>query len=129
MTPESQRIAIAEVCGWKVIGIKMRIFGNPDDELCKSTSACSDLYGSKNDEIDWIPDYLNDLNAMHEAEMVLDKEKCERYLTFLQGGTPRYKLAWSVVCASAAQRAEQFIRTLNLWVEEPVSEATVEGLR
>ncbi len=28
-----------------------------------------------------------------------------------------------------AQRAEAFLRTLNLWKEEPVSEATVEGLR
>ncbi len=67
MNAEAQRIAIAEACGWKVIGTKMHIFGNPDDELCKSTCAFGDSYGNRNDEIDWIPDYLDDLNAMHEG--------------------------------------------------------------
>lgn len=43
MTPEAQRIAIAEACGWQLLG---GMWHHP-------------IGG-------FIPDYLNDLNAMHE---------------------------------------------------------------
>ena len=57
-----------------------------------------------------LPDYLNDLNAMHEAEKVI-RERADRvdsYLDQLDG-------AMSGVHATAAQRAEAFLRTLGLW--------------
>ncbi len=70
-----------------------------------------------------IPDYLGDLNAMHEAEKALTGEQSWQYVQLLSGYSNE---GW---CATAAQRAEAFLRTLGLWVEEPVSGATVEGLR
>lgn len=51
MNPEAQRIAIAKACGWTHI-----VF----DRGWKSTDL-GDFQAK-------IPDYLNDLNTMHEAE-------------------------------------------------------------
>lgn len=64
MKPEAQRIAIAEACGWVTD--------------CGYENSLKDnvFYGSCPDQnIKWqkCPDYLNDLNAMHEAEKVLDE--------------------------------------------------------
>ena len=87
-----------------------------DEEMrIKIAEAC----GEDNDSIyrDLIPDYLNDLNAMHEAEKVLMTkpnagELVTTYLELLQDSHPR----WITSCfASASQRAEAFLKTLNLW--------------
>ncbi len=61
--------------------------------------------------------------AMHEAEKVLKLEQHPKYFCELQALND-----WEWM-ATAAQRAEAFLRTLGLWIEEPASEATVEGLR
>ncbi len=69
--------------------------------------------------------------AMHEAEKVLTKIARLRYysrLFSIAQNSDDYD-QFALIHATAAQRAEQFLRTLNLWVEEPVSEATIEGLR
>jgi hypothetical protein len=64
----------------------------------------------------YVPDYLNDLNAMHEAEKVLSLADLVRY-----GGAIVSALKKSnkknvfVAFAPAAQRAEAFLRTLALW--------------
>ena len=60
-----------------------------------------------------MPDYLNDLNAMHEAEKVLN----EAYLW------NRYKgwlLTWMTepIRATAPQRCEAFLKTIGKWVTE-----------
>jgi hypothetical protein len=90
MTPESQRIAIAEACGWKT--------GYRDPEAWHP-----------------LPDYLNDLNAMHDAEKVLfgrnDWSSC-KYDEYLDVATSSWK--WN---ATASQRAEAFLRTIGKWEE------------
>jgi hypothetical protein len=58
-------------------------------------------------------DYCNDLNAMHEAEKVLGKER-NHYIDML--GT-MYKDSWEFATATARQRAEAFLRTLGKWEE------------
>ena len=55
MTDEQINIAIAEVCGWKY-------------EKNETHAPDGAFWWSKKPEF---PDYCNDLNAMHEAEMVL----------------------------------------------------------
>ncbi len=61
-------------------------------------------------------DYVNDLNAMHEAEKTLDTVmKRLDYLDYL------FSLTGDEVqmCnATARQRAEAFLRTLGKWEEE-----------
>jgi hypothetical protein len=67
------------------------------------------------------PDYLNDLNAMAEAEiLVRNIERWGRYAELLAEIVIRDYDAglsnWaSTISATAAKRAEAFLRTLNLW--------------
>jgi hypothetical protein len=60
------------------------------------------------------PDYLNDLNAMHEAEKMLPSPShWISYSSFLE---PLCQDSVGFfIHATAAQRAEAFLRTLNLW--------------
>jgi len=90
MKPDEQRIKIAEACGKSVELYNRGVEGFL--ECC---------YNSK------IPDYLNDLNAMFVAEKFLAenhpdakwREYCDR-VSF---------------CATAAQRAEAFLRAVGRW--------------
>ena len=106
MTPEAQRIAIAEACGWT--NVAPRIVKNVKHQGDDITVGIWSDNG-------WIPDYLNDLNAMHEAEKVLfgrnDWSAC-KYDEYLIVATSSWK--WN---ATAAQRAEAFLRTIGKWEE------------
>jgi hypothetical protein len=62
---------------------------------------------------EFTPDYLNDLNAIHEAEKVLNNVQRERYRTELV-----YSHAGRDVFATAAQRAEAFLRTIGKWEDD-----------
>ena len=70
-----------------------------------------------------IPDYLNDLNAMHEAEKVLTVAQRIAYANqiavVLSGGSVGRAIPnwWFIHEATASQRAEAFLRTLGLWEE------------
>lgn len=111
MTPEAQRIAIAEACGWTI---------DPAFRLCSlppshPRHAAAGLF-----------DPLDDLNAMHAAEMTLNRKRCLEYVTELgyvvgNTGVEYYDL----IRATAAQRAEAFLRTLNLWTDERPSHREV----
>lgn len=148
MKPEQQRIAIAEACGWRkwkfgdpwrkglqladqrFDGFIRRVIKDAPansktvlidiDEM--QTHDASDVISDylpashwvRNDEIKiFPPDYLNDLNAMHEAENVLNtRELWEIYKNHL--------LQWMTepICATAAQRAEAFLRAIGKWEGE-----------
>ena len=101
MTEEQQRIAIAEACGYTHVRIVKAIEGPPDIGI-----------GHHPTEPHSIPDYLNDLNAMHEAEVVIIKSgytAIRTYEDLLQ------KQIANIIFATAAQRAEAFLKALNLW--------------
>ncbi len=117
MNEEEQRIKIAEACGWKIIGTTVT---KPNGERFHGVSALELI----------CPDYLNDLNAMHESEKVLGPFGTEiwaKYARNIRQGDI-VALSGELIHATAAQRAEAFLKTLGLWKEEPVSEATVEGI-
>ena len=100
MKPEQQRIAIAKACGWKNIKIGMN-----------GITLLGGIGGRRKP----IPDYLNDLNAMHEAEKILKLGMRNRYDAELSLIAKRdYCFIWET---SAEQKAEAFLRTLNLWEE------------
>jgi hypothetical protein len=125
MKPEKQRIAIAEACGWKDIKDTNH---ESVDISSRSISYWSGLTGVPPEFIhyEWnrviIPDYLNDLNAMHQAEMVLSRG--EHYNQ--TGGFGLYVQNLDLVrCgrkhlidATAAERARAFLLTLGKWEEE-----------
>ena len=119
MTPEQQRIAIAEACGWTpVAGVG---WSHPD------LPPAANIYGRVP------PDYLNDLNAMHEAWRSLTDEQSTKAAWMLvqvldgfQTWTPdEYETLnlWEMslndisdcINATPAQYAEAFLKTLNLW--------------
>jgi hypothetical protein len=70
-----------------------------------------------------VPDYCNDLNAMHKAETALTVEQKENdYQILLETVTRHgrsgltFGLAAYLFChATARQRAEAFLRTLGKW--------------
>jgi hypothetical protein len=59
-----------------------------------------------------IPDYLNNLNAMHEAENVLTADQWYEYDRLMPLRDPQK------MHATAAQRAEAFLRAIGKWVEQ-----------
>ena len=78
--------------------------------------------------IDYLPDYLNDLNAMHEAEKVLLGDQRIIFLDELLdvlglklgpgGWDMDLYSVWLMTRATAAQRAEAFLRTLGKWEDD-----------
>jgi len=99
MTPEEQRVAIAEACGWKT-------------EYRDAVSSVTAL-----------PDYLNDLNAMHDAVSIFDYDQADEFEDHLCDICKRLNdekenpAPWrfAVVNATASQRAEAFLRTIGKW--------------
>jgi len=125
MNAELQQDAIAIACGWKR-GIVIRYYGRPDEILPYGWTSpegwpFSDSIFAKayrNDRESCMmspPDYLNDLNAMHEAEEVLTGNVKDAYINYLVMHS--ISDGNSHVLFSTAQRAEAFLRTLNLWVD------------
>ena len=125
MKPEQQRIAIAEACGLEVLTKP-----NPDDPAAWNRG-CFTPSAAKERRKNWvnsavvkiIPDYLNDLNAMHEAEKVLTAAQRITYADQLciiwTGRDDRAVPIWFWITeASAAQRAEAFLRTIGKWEGE-----------
>ena len=110
MTPEAQRIAIARTKGYP--NPRMGEFGR--------------CYAGEFPNLEEVPDYLNDLNAMHEAEKALpgQNERLKYYDTLRTTVLPigsdfgGWDHAFAIVHATAAQRAEAFLKTKGLWKEE-----------
>ena len=120
MKPEEQRIAIAKACGWT------RIEGRKGLPPGKTSHAPSLALSDSDDGWLFLPDYLNDLNAMHEAEKVLSNEQAftmrEHAWSIASfkdgkcGHASRDEQGRNCYNATAAQRAEAFLRTLNLYI-------------
>jgi hypothetical protein len=109
MSDEQINIAIAEACGYKNVTIGV------------TEGAIRVVVGYKHHTFDEeIPNYCNDLNAMHEAVLSvlnvassqLNWDYC-RILGEVTGSGEHVTTA--LVHATAAQRAEAFLRTINKW--------------
>jgi hypothetical protein len=122
MKLEKQRIAIAEACGWKM-------HDHPDCLAKKEGWVSrgwetwvmnpSGLLVFKHD----IPNYLNDLNAMHKAEKVLTKNKSMEYAfrladSWILNGEDKQPDLVRGFCATAVERAEAFLKTIGKWEDE-----------
>ena len=105
LSDEEKRIKVAELCGWKrkrvgtLISFKWYLGEG-------GSNGCSD---------NQLPNYLNDLNAMHEAEKLMSSEQSERFRSALHhssiGGG---KMFGEAIChATAAQRAKAFVLTME----------------
>ena len=106
MTDTEIRIAVAEACGWtrlETLEINGEVYGFK--------------HGKPTPYKSLVPDYPNNLDAMHEAEKALPTEKQREYLQYL--GLNAYS-SWPVCHASARQRCEAFIKTVcpEKWKED-----------
>ena len=146
MNELEQRIAIAKACGWTFVKKprKEMLSKRPAWHITDPSGNCNNRWyehintthgaetsyhpfeGRLLDYLDRckVPDYLNDLNAMHGAENTLTDDEdgplgntISRYRFFLNQilDVKTGKNGWRVVNASAAQKAEAFLRALNLW--------------
>ena len=121
LSPEEQKIKVAELCGWKFVT------NHPTRENHWVRPSDPTFPISQEVVLQWMPDYLNDLNAMHEAERAYFRARtCEdpylryrRKLIEVVGGD-----LIDAITATAAQRAEAFVCTLEPeevksgWIEE-----------
>jgi len=113
MTPDQQRIAIAKACGRKRHSELPDAWCTPQQNDCPLVSDLVEL-----------PDYLTDLNAMHEAEKALNHDNAREYCSrvaaitgqeFAQKDGRALPIIGTILHATAAQRACAFLETLGLW--------------
>jgi len=122
MTSEAQRIAIATVCGHT----NFKYFNTTNVDGAYTVLASDQTAnGWEGYDATEIPNYLEDLNAMHEAEKLILAGNhigycravlvlvCPETKGVIVGLNAGYGL--SILHATASQRAEAFLRTLNLW--------------
>lgn len=104
MSDKEINIAMAKACGWEVRPYSdMLVWYNPKGHACPVER------GHRNK---CLPNYVNDLNVMHEAEKVMNSEQWVAY------GKELSRLdVFPMVHATARQRAEAFLRTLGKWEE------------
>lgn len=118
MTDEQINKAIAESIGWKLVHLQEQIElrgvlrGYPPNVECVGVNQ------------EYVTDYCNDLNAMHEAEKLLETaDQQSRYyaeiadITWWNVETGNRQVVFNQLTATAKQRAEAFLKTLNLWTE------------
>jgi len=119
LTQEEKRIRILIAIGWSLVNVYQWDESNPSVRLPKQFHV--DKYGV----IHNAPDMFCDLNAIHEAEKLLTETQFQTYLDWLDvscGGELELSamidgsaFGFGLVHATAAQRAEAFGLTLNLW--------------
>lgn len=107
MSPDKQRIAIAEACGWRAAGY----YWLPPEH---------DFWLNVLRDKNGLPEFLSDLNAMHESEKTLTGEQRHKYIEELEefgplGPVKVCDYIYSVATATATQRAEAFLRTIGKW--------------
>jgi hypothetical protein len=115
MNEIEQRVTIAERCGFEA-----------PEWCCHEENECYlECSEYHNEQINKLPDYLNDLNAMHEAEKTLTDEQYEKYRQAVVRINFDSTSPVRVMCpitATAAQRAEAFLKTIGKWQEQTATQ-------
>jgi len=108
LTQEDKRIKLAEAGGWKRKSVDLEYpLSRPEGRWEKGELTVFH-FGQ-------LPDYFNDLNAVHELEKVLTKPQQNKFIleldVIIRGDGDYFDIAH----ATAAQRAEVIGLTLGLW--------------
>jgi len=109
-----QQLAIAEFHGWKDVWLDGEdARGNPPSGISNPNVRLNYL----------VPDYANDLNAMHEAEKRLNVNQLSEYADQMDKICVPVHICplthWSAVTmATAIQRSEALLRTIGKWKDE-----------
>ncbi len=107
MNKDKQRLIIAKHCGWELLDLNM--LEDSDRSVWCNTRTGKVVNGIRRGCMRrGLPNYVGDLNAMHEAEKTLgSKREYEEHLVNLCGENFAY--------STAAQRAEAFLKTIRKW--------------
>jgi len=116
MNPHEMNKRIAIACGWTHVEDTQHVditwpWGYPPNDRGANIKAP-------------IPCYRGDLNAMHEVENELDGDLCADYTEYLHRvvnatmGSMNHEDMRRFRNATAAQRAEAFLRTIGKWEDE-----------
>jgi len=113
MTEQEQRCAIAKACGWDLDPPKARNWKSRGKFVNGPGGVPGMVF------VHSIPDYFNDLNAMHEAHKTLEPDEQTEFVRWLRVVVLQSPVGIShpgqLINTTAAQRAEAFLKTLNLW--------------
>ena len=121
MSPEKQRVSIAKACGW--------IIGNSKNDRADFLYWTPPGCVAKPNEI-WLgepPNYLGDLNEMHEAIITkfvtieMQQKFAMQLRNVIKKAPPFASRSWSdwdLITAPLPQLSEAFLRTLGLLEEE-----------
>lgn len=117
LNPEQQNEAIALVLGWKKKPTTGLMTGDNRVWICPDYSRWHEFTMTRE-----IPNFVNDLNAMYIAEAWLSDEGSRKFFDELNWVVARSDKQdckrgplWCMFHASAAERAEAFLKTLDLW--------------
>lgn len=112
-----QQIEIAEFLGYKKVSCPDSSLSGEGPLLPEPKTYWAETFW--NGDVIGLPDYLNDLNAMHEAWCSLTVQQHNWFRNHLQEIVLRdghkYGPCRSVCNATASQRAEAFLRTIGRW--------------
>ena len=123
MTNEQINIAIAEACGWKSPFQQEWLQGYDKEGGHVWAFSGTDQEGDRAP----LPDYCDDLNAMHEAEnrltsfqrakhgKILQDLLNEHAVGFVQNYDRDFASLSRIASANARQRAKAFLRTIGKW--------------
>jgi hypothetical protein len=115
MSPEKQRITIAEACGW--VMKTEQVEHTNGYQWTETRKFWVSPHGKRGE----LPDYLGDLNAMHAAEEVMtERQRCD-YASYVYDIACQHQQAtekWRYISMTAAQRAEALLRTLGKWEDD-----------
>jgi hypothetical protein len=108
MTDKEINIKIAEACGWERAPEKDAYFEHEYWAQFEDGHFVTDTQeiGCK------LPDYLNDLNAMYEAEKIIEQQKLGYAYELNLGRNGGNHFEWSKIHSTARQRAEAFVKTI-----------------
>lgn len=138
MTAEEKRIAIAEACGWSIRkrrcphsqSVEEWFWYAPGSDLFREDHVGTRQHMTSGEIVgnpvpNAIPDYLNDLNAMHQAESTLTPEEKFHYRGYLAQAVHmaaamgeigiEEDVYYSTIHADAKYRAQAFLWTKGKW--------------
>lgn len=123
MNEQAQRIAIATFVGWQAIELRDSVISgkkdwlsglNPKpDEIVKVIDAESGEERAPNESdygYETLPDYLRDLNAIHEAEKLMSEAQQKTYAVTLA-----VEMGFANVFATATTKAEFLLKAIKEW--------------
>ena len=128
MNEQEINIAIARANGWAPCISAICNVLSPCPYWVKATPNGESMLA-----VHGVPHYTKDLNLMHQAWCTLSPRQHESYRTWLQRivaeaidlDKPKDGPTHSVCQATALQRAEAYLRTLDLWQTNPPSQQNV----